>query len=201
MFTRLRKSYFSQHEQIKYSKYDGLCHVGILIITTAPTELWQCPACSLLGKAWARTTAQPGTTASSSTATHTVGFSHTVVTKCWLWHTHRHQPPTALLSEDCESRGVKAGDNFIAAGATDQVPEHPGARSPSYNWASGELLKLPWPSPAARQELVSFKLVILYMLGIPAFTAKERQVRRKKIKCLKLQKGHSPWNVGVLKIP
>lgn len=48
---------------------------------------------------------------------------------------------------------MKAGENFIAAEATDQVPEHPGASSPSHSQAPGELLKPPWPSPAARQEL------------------------------------------------
>lgn len=71
---------------------------------------------------------------------------------------------------------MKAGDNLITVGATDRVPEHPGASSPSYSLAPGELLEPTGASPAARQEFcateASFNLYA--KSNTPASAAKGR---------------------------
>lgn len=174
-------------------------HPGFLTTTIVPTEFWHCPACSLLGKAWARTTAQPRTRQLQHSHAHYPIQPHscarmlTVTQHCLKsdLSTTSFLLPTAFLSKEWETPGVKAGDNLIAVGATDRVPEHPGASSPSYSLAPGELLEPTGASPAARQEFcateASFNLYA--KSNTPASAAKGR-LGEKKMKCLKVQGSH-----------
>lgn len=169
---------------------------GISATTTVPTEFWHCPACSLLGEAWARNHSQLQLShAHGPIQPHSCGQTLTV-TQHGLKSLISLPPASHSI---CKSVRLEGWRQVTISLQQEVQVESLSILVPSASHTAWETPRAPLGQPSRQAGIscateASFKLVII--CWIPTFAA-QKQVRRKKKSsawsCKKTT--NSPWNV------